>query len=109
MAEIDKDKLYGKYQEGEDKKRNLFLKTAHKALDIPQDDMNISPTTVTTTGIGWKELLVMAARGLGGYGISQMNNITTVAPQTASPADSEYQVLFYDKDGNQIEVPRKPQ
>jgi len=104
-----KGNLYGKYQESEDKKRKLFLRSAHKALDIGDDDMNISPKTTTTiNGVGWKELLAVAAVGGAFYFGSQTSNIINVPSNHVGPVDSEYQVLFYDKDGNAIDVPRKP-
>lgn len=47
--EIDKEQHYGRYQKMEDRRSNLGMKVAHKALDIPEDDMNIK---VKHTGIG---------------------------------------------------------
>ena len=84
-ADVDKDFLYGRYIDAEERKANnsedhlkqrqrLSMRAAHKALDIPEemeeDEMRINnPSTVTntTTGMGWKELLIIA--GLAGSGI----------------------------------------
>lgn len=41
---IDKDALYGRYQKHEDARDRLGIKMAYKALDIPEDDMNINVT-----------------------------------------------------------------
>ena len=101
MAALNKDALYGKYQATEDWKARLHRRAAHKALDIGDDDMNISPKT-TINGLGWKEMLVMALVGLAFYFGSQ----SPVATQQQSPIDSEYEVRFYDKDGNPIEIPQ---
>ena len=102
MAEdLDKKELYGEYLKGEKAKRDLYLRGAHKALDIAEEDMNVS-TEVNKIGLGWRELLVVLGTGLAGYGLYNFYN------STSEPADSSYEVLFYDKDGNQIEVPRLP-
>lgn len=56
---------------------------------------------------------VLLALIAGGAAVWCFSNKVTPAPQpappaAASPVDSEYEVLFYDKDGNQIQVPRMP-
>lgn len=59
MSEIDKEQLYGRYQKQEDKRAALGMKMAHKALDIPEDDMQINANK-TTTGIGTLGVLGVA-------------------------------------------------
>src|SRR5262245_57916195 len=51
---IDKDALYGKFQMHQDAQNKLALTAAHKALDIPQEDMQI---TANRYGIGPMGLL----------------------------------------------------
>jgi len=61
MAEIDKTQHYGRYQHGEDQRRRLALKVAHKALDIPEEDM----VRVDKRGVGALALIGVAlAAGL---------------------------------------------
>ena len=47
--EIDKEQHYGRYQRQEDRRSSLGMKVAHKALDIPESDMDIQ---ANKTGIG---------------------------------------------------------
>ena len=67
--EIDKAQLYGEYQKWADARAKLGMKVAHKALDIPQDDMQISaPRTQTTniSGISTRGIIgTVLASGLG--------------------------------------------
>lgn len=117
---IDKEKLYGKFQAGEDDRRardkKLFNRAVHKALDIAvEDDVNIT-STHTKTGIGtWGVVgiaLSAALPALIGACVAcyvLMKHPAPSGPQSQAPPftvpDSEYDVLFYDKDGNQISVP----
>jgi hypothetical protein len=94
----------------------LSRKATHKALDIPDgDDMNI------TTGMSGKAVAAIAAAcGLGPVGaivaMGLLNAADSPDPATPvvqpppavvapDPADSEYDVRFYDADGNLIDVP----
>ncbi len=88
---------------------NLARKSAYKSLGVPPDDMNIR------TGIGWKELAVIAGALLGGGWLLKNASTppppvptTTTPPSVAAPVASEYEVRFYDADGNVIPVPRLP-
>lgn len=47
--DIDKNFLYGRYQKAEDDRLKLAKKMAHKALDIPEENMNID---ASRRGIG---------------------------------------------------------
>ena len=111
---IDKESLYGKFQRTADWQDKLHKKLAHKSLDIgEQDEMQVDNSR-TQLGITWKELAVLAATGLGGlYMFNQWNQPATPQqqqPTQSAPVDSEYQVRFYDAEGNPIDVkplPRK--
>lgn len=117
--EINGAQLYGRYQDKEDWKNNLHKKTVHKALNIPMDDdVQVTNTTQNSQGFGWKELAVLAALGLGGAAIyktsgpqliqqTQPPAAASTTPPDISVPDTAYDVLFYDKDGNQISVPRR--
>ena len=48
---LSKDVLYGDFRDNMAKKQKLAMRAAHKALDIPEDDMNINANR-TTTGVG---------------------------------------------------------
>lgn len=105
---------------------DLARKTSHKALGV--SDMG-DITSSTKSGMGWKELAAIGATLLGVGGLYQWaKNDTTAAftpppasapvstdqptpapPQPAAgPVDSEYEIRFYDADGNLIDVPRRP-
>ena len=102
---IDKESLYGRYNEAEDWRSKLHKKLAHKSLDIPLDDeMNINQTK---TGMTWKELAIIAAAGIGG-GYVYTNERGVDPPVVQQPVDSEYEVRFYDSSGNLIDIPKLP-
>ena len=104
---VDKDALYGQFQHGEDWQSRLSRKLAHKSLDIADDDMDVNVQN-TKSGIGWRELAVAAVAGLTGFGMWQYSQQPTPPAdpvEHASPVDSEYEVRFYDADGNPIDVP----
>ncbi len=100
-----KDALYRDYNQGRRWQHELHKQAVHKALDIaPDDDVHISQKT---TGLGWKELAIIIA-GLVATGWFFQRPVAAPplsSPTTTSPADSEYDIRFYDQDGNLIDVP----
>ena len=94
-----------------------------KSLDLPSDDVNITQNKsgITTGGAvalaaaaGVPSTLAAGIMGasmlFGGNGNTANSSAEVVTqPQAAvapvNPADSEYEVRFYDKDGNPIVVP----
>jgi hypothetical protein len=111
--EVNKQTLYGNFQKHEDRRAKFVAKVAHKAADVAMDDdVNI---TNTRTGIGTAGAIgIGAAAGIPGIitALALMfggrDSPQPQAPaQQVSPGDSEYDVLFYDKDGNLIPVQRK--
>lgn len=106
---------WGKHQDWADE---LQRKATYKALDIPQDDMQIVNASKTQTGAsggaiaatalagGIPATVLAAMLGLSAMRGAQPQATTPAAPPTASVPDSSYDVLFFDKDGNQINVPR---
>ena len=99
----DKKYLYGRYMAHENWTQRLHRKLAHKSLDIPEDDDVYVDNS--QKGMTWKELAVLAALGLGGAGAYAYSQKAVVVKPEVEVADSEYDVLFYDKDGNEISVP----
>ena len=79
----------------------------HWSLDMPpgEDDVNVQANR--QIGMGWKELLVIGGLGLGGLTLfaDREPPQSTPPPPAASPADSEYEVRFFDRDGNPITIP----
>ena len=95
---------WGKHQSWTDA---LHRKAAHKALDIPEEEMiqanriGVGGGTVAAIAV-CAGLLPIAGMLLGTY----LNRPAPAQPPTATvPKDSEYDVRFYDKNGNEIEVP----
>jgi len=63
-------------------------------------------------GMTWRELAVVAAMvlGAGGLGAWAFSSSSSEPqqqqqPATMSPVDAEYEVRFFDADGNPIRVP----
>lgn len=115
---IDKNALWGWWRSTQQWQEKLQRKAAHKALDIPDDEMQIKSTT-NNTGIGAMGAvgiaLAAAVPGLGALAVvaplllKQLDQPTKLPPVVTQPGpvDSDYVVRFYDADGNPIEVPQK--
>lgn len=93
-------------------RENLAKRAAHKALDVPEDDMHIQANRITNqSGMPYGLALagILAAATIPAAAVwyaSQQKQPSPPAPATMPAlADSEYDVRFYDKDGNLIEVP----
>jgi len=106
---VDKQLLYGEYLKGVTRQNRLYDKATHKALDVAEDDMGFNQEIDRSNrGISWKELAVLALGGLGAYGLwsyNQEDKVPIVPPAQVAPIDSEYDVRFYDSEGNLIDVP----
>lgn len=110
--EVDKKMLYGKYQEGEDRRTSLRNRAAHKALDIAMEDDPLQVITnksgISTPGaVGIAGIL---GASLLGYGwLNREQPVQQQAPPAAvAPADSDYEIGFWTPDGKPIEVERVP-
>lgn len=81
----------------------LSRRFTKRSLDIPDDEMN---NVGNKTGMGWKELAVIGALILGGGALSaHFLGDKAAPPAVVAPVDSEYEVRFFDADGNPIKVP----
>lgn len=118
--------LWSRWAKTRDWQDKLEKAVSYKAFDVSESDDMKSKTSNSTnnvSGIGFKEILALGLLGAGGmYAINKGATPPPAAPpaavaQPATPAtpptypgppDSNYQVLFYDKDGNPISVPRLP-
>lgn len=116
MAEVNKDELWGRYQKHQDAQNKLALQVAHKALDEPQDDMNIkADRTNITNGIGTLGALGIAAAsgllGLGGLGAGLMlarPSIAPLPPPMTTP--KQYDAIYEEQqpDGSWKAIKREP-
>lgn len=84
----------------------LHKKAAHKALDIPEEEM----IQANKIGLGGASVAAIAAGAgllpIAGFLLASYLNKPTPATPTQPPAaDSEYEVRFFDADGNPIKVP----
>lgn len=99
---VDKQGLFGWWHKSIKWQDDLHRRACHRALDMPEDDMNIR------TGLGWKELAVIGAMVLGAGGLGIWGTSTPETPQPQPPAtapgDSEYDVRFFDADGKPIDL-----
>ncbi len=78
----------------------------HWSLDMPPEDDDVDVRV--NKGIGWREMAVIGAVGLGAawmFSDRSLPTIPSVNPPAKSPVDSEYEVRFYDASGKVIEVP----
>lgn len=108
--DINKASLYGEWLRNMRWRDDLHKKAAFKSMDIPGEEMINAPKTSTNIGVTWKEIAAAGVLGLGGWWVAQQATKPETPPvvpavQQAGPVDSEYDVIFYDKDGNKIDVP----
>lgn len=110
-SEIDKEALYGEYLKGQRWRERLQRRVTHKALDEADDDMDFRQNI--RRGMGWPELLVVGlilVSGIVGT-LAVFRAREPIRAPVAPPAsqqdvpDSEYEIRFYDAEGNLIEVP----
>ncbi len=82
---IDKTALYGHNSKSSDRHAVLQDEVTRKALDLPEAmNQNIR------TGLGWKELLVVGALGLGAYHLATRTppaQLPSPVPAAAAPVD----------------------
>ncbi len=106
--EISQDSLYGDYREMLKAKEKLHLRAAHKALNIPEDDMQINANRTGLGPLGAIGIALVSSLVPGGFLLWSLlgqaaSQLPT--PNASKPPDSEYEVRFYDKDGKLINVP----
>ena len=113
LSDVSKELLYGKFEAGQEKKEKLALKAAHKALDIADDDMNITATTHNTKqGINALGLLGATALPtvvLGGLALYLASQGQPTKP-VVQPAESAKYDAVYERqqpDGTWKEIKRE--
>ena len=109
----DKEALYGEYTRAQKWKDKLFRKGCHKALDIPDDDMQIHTHNQGITGRHIVALFGLAMAAAMGWRALQPVPPATQRPvgSTTSPGDvsrsitsQEFKVEFWADDGTEIRV-----
>lgn len=112
--EIDKRNLYGEFQKWIDAKQKLGLAATYKALDMPQDDMNIvAPKTSTQTtnvsGMGTRGVIgtVLAATlGTGILGAAILLRGQSEPEKVSGPAPAVKPTFSYEFDEiEEIQLP----
>jgi len=123
--EIDKGQLYGDFREEQARRGKLAHRMAHKALDIPEDDMQIhAPKTETTNinGVGTKGLIgivgipaaaaaiIAAALLFKGHAQTEPPPATPQAPPAAAKKADEYEAVYWQRqpNGSWKEIKREP-
>jgi hypothetical protein len=112
---VDKEALYGNNLEAERDRHKFHMKALHRAADIPEDDdVKITNRNKTHTGIGWKELAVVAGGLLGGGWLWNANQAPPNEPvvnSTIDHRDVEVTHWVRDADGEwqRIVLQRKPE
>jgi hypothetical protein len=109
-SDVDQEDHYGihddvvkQMKEERAEEHEIYTDAARRTFNLPprKKPMNL---TQNTTGMGWKEFVVVMTSFLVAF-------LTVVACwfmlQPNPPPDREYEVRFFDADGNPIEVPQK--
>ena len=113
MPELDKKAHYGRYQDGEDRRAKLAYRMASKALDIPDDEMQIDASRKGLSGLAAVGVALAAAAvptALAGYLALRPGNtspapappVPVVAPAVPPPAPPqavEWELEIGVKDG----------
>lgn len=107
-AGADKQGLWGWWHGHQQWVDRLHKKAAHKALDIEDDAMIVSSKGVggaTILGVG---LLAGLGPVLGALAYALLTKEPPQPPAASAPVDAEYEVLFYDAQGNEVRLDRWP-
>lgn len=121
-GEVNKREQYGTFLSSVDRRHrredDFAEKVAHAAFDQPMEDDMEMRVNNTRNGTTWKELAaigaVFAFLGVAtmsilvalGIWMWRMSEDQPSAP-SSGPADSAYEVLFFDADGNPIRIPQR--
>lgn len=119
-ADVDRRAMSPVWYRNQEWRDELHRRLTHKALDIPEgEEMNVDNSrhglgTLGTMGVAAVAGLPgLAAAGI--LGLSMLGQPAAQPPAPApqplpisQPADSEYEVRFYNSKGELIEVPRLP-
>lgn len=100
-----KKAAFGRYQKAEDDRAKLAMKVARKSLDIPEDDMTIN---ANRHGVGPLAVIGVAlASGLLPSLLAGWLLFRDAKPAAAAkPNDSDYEVRFFNAEGQPIRVDR---
>lgn len=104
---VDQEALYGVFNESTQRRQRWHDKAIHKALNLPMedDDMQFNQSSGLTVG----HLLGIAViAGVLFVGASLWKPSEPAPPMSApGVTDTEYDVRFYDREGNLIDVPQR--
>ena len=92
-SEIDKESLYGEFLHNQRWREKLSRRATHKALDMPDDEMQIN----VQKGMTWRELLILGL--MFPAGLSAAAAIwRLMQPGAAPPADTPAAQVDTDSD-----------
>lgn len=99
LPDINKDELYGKFQDQEDWKTKLYRKLCYKSLDIGDDDLDIK---VDNSRSGASPLMVAALTAASVVGTaalySQFGPAAPLVQNVIEKVITETEVIDYDVD-----------
>ena len=108
---IDDDALYGEWLGKLRWQDALEKKLAHKSLNIPEEMAVNADNRQYTQGMTWKDILALGLLVLGVYwlyrntGIDESITQSTTTEVRETTQNKDYEIRFYDRDGNLINVP----
>ena len=112
-SDVNQQDLHGLYNDEARLEHAVYMDGARKALGLGKSGgkpMDVSSST--QNGMGWRELAVVGAIVVGSlFAMHQASPDATTqptpAPQVSVP-DTEYEVRFFDADGNRIPIEHRP-
>jgi hypothetical protein len=107
-SEPDKDDRTKNMRQYDERRQKRADRLFHWSLDMPPAEDDVDVRVSKNTGLGWKELMVIAAAGLGGYAMLTKHEVPApiVSPPPAAVAPAEPlrgKIRFWTEDGTQIE------
>jgi len=101
----DHNKYFPRTKARYERDDKLYEEAMRKGLDLPEE-MGFNQNLRQSSGMGWKELAVIGAMLLGGTALwSSAGKAPAPVVPLPGPVDSEYEIRFFDADGNPIHVP----
>ena len=97
--EPDQDERTRHIREYDKRRQQRADRLFHWSLNMPPEDDGVN-NVGNRSGMGWKELAVIAALVAG---VGYVASLSNTAP---GPQDAEYDVIFYDDAGNKVRLDR---
>lgn len=113
-SDVNQQDLYSLYNDEARIEHKVYMDGVRKALGLGKSGGKpMEVRSSTRNGMGWKELAVIGAIVMGSLFAMRMTSPDVTVPVAPAPAvsvpDTEYEVRFFDIDGNRLSIEHRTQ